>query len=261
MIYEKQMHIRPFGNALIATGDLDPVYVALYKAHLPVPQLQRLLLAYWCFYHLGLAAYLSEFKGDAYWEAMLRAADNKTLAPVGKLWPRATERRHFRGEKCVKAINWFSRNQPEFWVHSLARYKTETDVMAAVEEWPQFGPWIAFKAADMLERVMGQPIKFSENIGLMYESPREGLRVLQSWGGGGTAEEFYAELMEHFGKLTAPPGYDRKCGAQEVETILCKWKSHVSGHYTVGKDIKEVAHTLAGGWGKTANKIAREFAR
>ena len=47
-----------FGGALLRTNDLDPAYVALWGAELPLPQLKRLLLAYCLFYHLGLAAYL-----------------------------------------------------------------------------------------------------------------------------------------------------------------------------------------------------------
>ena len=27
---------------------------------------------------------------------------------------------------------------------------------------------------------------------------------------------------------------------QEVETILCKWKSHMGGHYPLGNDLHEI---------------------
>ena len=54
-----------FGNALIRSRDLDPVYCALYGAQLLEPVLSRLLLAYLSFYHLGLAAWLSEHEGEA----------------------------------------------------------------------------------------------------------------------------------------------------------------------------------------------------
>jgi hypothetical protein len=47
-------------------------------------------------------------------------------------------------------------------------------------------------------------------------------------------------LIEYFAKNTAPPLHDRPVGLQEVETILCKWKSHQNGHYPLNNDIDEI---------------------
>jgi hypothetical protein len=66
--------IYTFGDDLIRSQDLDPVYCALYGAQLFEPQLSRLLLAYLAFYHLGFAAWLSEHEGDGYWTAAVRQA-------------------------------------------------------------------------------------------------------------------------------------------------------------------------------------------
>ena len=38
--------------------------------------------------------------------------------------------------------------------------------------------------------------------------------------------------------------YERPVGLQEVETILCKWKSHMNGHYPLNNDIMEIRHGL-----------------
>jgi hypothetical protein len=103
------MDIFKFGDALIRSRDLDPVYCALYGAQLSEPELS-LLLAYLAFYHLGFAAWLSEHEGVNYWQAMLVAAKNETPSPLGGRWPRSSERRHFRGVKCVNAVNWLRRN-------------------------------------------------------------------------------------------------------------------------------------------------------
>jgi hypothetical protein len=54
----------------------------------------------------------------------------------------------------------------------------------------------------------------------------------------------YDRLIKELGDLRAPPRYERPINIQEVETILCKWKSHLSGHYELGKDIIEVRHGL-----------------
>src|SRR5262245_12784574 len=255
---KKSMDIREFGDALIRTGDLDPVYNGLYRARLPHAQMERALLAYWFFYHLGFAAWASEAVHDHYWARMERAALNTDNPPVGDRWPRGTERRHFRGQKCVNAIYWLRKEAPEHWVRSLAPAQTEQDVINRVGEWPMFGPWIGFKAADMLERVYGQPLSFDPNLGLMYSSPRAALDLLAAdkdfTAVDRTPTALYNGLLMYFKARRAPPSNDRQCNAQEVETVLCKWGSMQSGHYHVGKDITEVRHGLVG-WGHTAQLI------
>jgi hypothetical protein len=275
------LDIRTFGDALIRTRDLDPLYVGLVGAALPRDQLARYLLAYACFYHCGSAAWLSQCEGDHYWRVMRTAAVNE-ISPreVGGLtaerWSRAAERRHFRGEKCVRAVEWL-RNEyerPENPITSLlnapmgaligqfAGTLTEKVVMGRVQEWPLFGPWIAFKCADMLERVWGAPIAFDRNLGLMYEEPRAALQMLIDDPADperyNTRADAYNDLLDTFSRRPAPPAGDRMCGPQEVETVLCKWKSHVGGHYWVGKDIHEQRAALVG-WGDTAARILRAY--
>lgn len=253
--------VQDFGDSLIRTQDLDPVYVAMRGAKLPEPQLCRALLAYWCFYHLGAAAWLSEQEGAQFWHYMLVAAHNDTLdGDVARgtgltRWPRAAERRHFRGQKCVDAVQWLSKHHPESWVRNLIDQGTEKKVMYEVQMWPMFGPWIAFKVADMLERVYGAKVSFDANDVLMYEEPRKSLDML-AVDFKRPADVVYQKLLTYFSARRAPPAMDRYCGPQEVETVLCKHKSHRAGHYEVGKDIREVRHALAG-WGETAERMLR----
>lgn len=251
------MDIRDFGTALIRTGDLDPVYIGVAGAKLAEPQLCRLLLGYWFFYHLGVAAFVSNFENSAYWSIVREAAINRT---DGKSWPRGTERRHFRGKTCIKSVDWFREHyyHPEEAIRSLKQYSFQQSLMDAVQKWPMFGPWIAFKAADMMERVYGHPVRFNKDFVLMYDEPRAGLELLskdksfitvdRSHGG------IYNNLLSFFSSQWAPPDKKRMCGPQEVETILCKYKSMKGGHYHVGKDIHEIRTGLEG-WGGTAEKI------
>lgn len=257
------MDIREFGDALIRSGDLDPVYIGLYDAKLPEPQLCRLLLAYLCFYHLGVSAWLSEWEEDNYWDWMDTAATNQVAPPVmgGTCnWPRGTERRHFRGLKCVHSVTWLRNHMfaPEAAIRQLAQLTTEKQIMAKVGEWPMFGPWVGFKAADLMERVYGSKVSFDPDIGLMYDSPKVSLDLLTVDSGLITADRspaaIYHNLMAYFSARKAPPRYDRYCNAQEVETILCKHGSMRSGHYHVGKDIHEVREALQG-WGETAARV------
>lgn len=259
-----KMGIVEFGERLLETGDLDPVYIGLHDARLPRDQLYRWLLAYWCFYHVGAASWLSEHKGAEYWGWMHKAAENKTVTPVNAIdgrWPRAAERRHFRGPKCVEAVKQLRDvyGKPELAVRDLI-LPSEKAILKKIKDWYLFGSWIGFKAADMLERCAGARVSFDPNIGLMYEEPRKGLELAVTVGyfRGMTVDDAYKNLLGHFKHRKAPPALDRPCGPQEVETILCKWKSHMGGHYWVGKDIHEQRPALQG-WGKTAEKLLRAY--
>lgn len=250
--------VKVFGEQLVVTEDLDPVYVAVHKARLPEPQLKRLLLAYWMFYSLGGAARLSEAEGREFWhEAKLAAANTTPIhGQPSERFPRGAERRHFRGAKCVDAVCAFAAlGRPEAAVEQLLRPASgrntlqATTIMEWVEEWPMFGPWIAFKAADMIERLFGIPVEFDVNLTLFYAEPRGALNLLP-----GDPQENTQKLIAHFAHMSAPPRHERGCNVQEVETILCKWKSSTTKHYWIGKDIHEIRHGLYG-WGSTAQRL------
>jgi len=241
------LSIYEFGERLLETEDLDPVYCGLVRAFLPQDQLFRWLLAYWCFYHVGVASRISEATGDDYWVKMREAAVNSGLR-----FPRGAERRHFRGQKCVNAID----NLGLAWSFNIPHINDSKTIMDMVLQWPMFGPWIAFKAADMIDRCVN-PIGFDQSLGLIYKEPKAALYSLVDREGL-TIEEHWAMLLDHFKQFKAPPGYDRSCSAQEGETIACKWRSYTGGHYWVGKDIKEQRKALIG-WGETATKIFEAY--
>lgn len=275
----KLSEVIEFGEALIRTGDLDPVYIALVNAardgkgsvnpNYPLAkpgQVQRLLLAYFCFYHLGVAAYISEYEGVEFWDVMEQAAENQ-MSPNGTdsaikfdRWPRGSERRHFRGGKCVRAVQnmrKFSKDKPDAgaeyiigFLYQMAHMVDFTGLMNSVQAFPMMGPWIAFKAADVLERVLGAPVEFPNDILTFYKEPRVALDLVDL-----SPELAANKLLSHFQNTLAPPLHSpriRKCNIQEVETICCKWKSSLGGHYWVGKDIHEIRQGLKG-WGATAN--------
>jgi len=272
-----------FGAKLLSTQDLDPVYVALLNANLPHQQLQAWLLAYWCFYDVGTASWMAEAFDNVqgFWDRMEIAAVNDKPAPTGGRWKRGKERRHFRGKAAIIAVAKLSTRNPEpgemVWklcngVQSInmGRRCECKDVMRIVKEEYLFGDWIAFKAADMLERVLHLPIDFSDGAPLMFSEPQAGARMVVAdmlgkegkkvdasavlvgeWDQKIVTQVAVAELQRLFGDQTAPPvhrfqrkGSGRKVGLQEIETILCKYKSHVNGHYPVGNDIMEVRHAL-----------------
>lgn len=283
-----QLSIVEFGDALLRTQDLDPVYVAIAAANLDQPTLARLSLAYWCFYSLGTAARLAEIKQpQKYWEAMMTAAINDGHNPDGsKPWPRGAERRHFRGAQAVQAMGELlqkygakdaQRAVAQFIQPDGKVSPTYKSVAESVQSHRGFGQWIAFKIADMSERVLGYPTDFTDcHLGI-YKDPRQGAAVAyiescivkdifgvyrdQPWNYPIDDKEL-TQTVDHYVTLwrkkraKAPGGKPRLVNVQEIETIFCKYKSHLKGHYPVGKDTREIHHGLTG-WGDLASQLQR----
>lgn len=247
-----------WGQALIQTRDIDPIYDMLVSAQLPAETLAGWLVAYWCFYHAGVASYMARLSGATFWEHMWLAAKNITANPSrdGGRWPRSAERRHFRGDKAVLAIEKMAVDYPQPILMVDYLIKAPGDAPAVIhraQELPQFGPWIAFKIADMLERIWGRKTHFPDDVAL-YESPKKGLHEISVlWNT--TQEDTLNLLFQAIRPPLKPPGLNsRPCGMQELETILCKWHSAKGGHYYIGKDLKEIRHALEG-WGHLADEL------
>lgn len=270
----ERLPIETFGRQLIISGDLDPIYIGLAGARLNVLQLDRWLIAYWCFYNAGVASWLSELEGHNFWEYMHRAAVNEEEAPPGGRWPRGAERRHFRGALATRAIADLTRrypDTPELMVSYIAGSDQSTtfrEVYLRAQEHVGFGPWIAFKIADMIERCLHRPIIFDDAALFLFKDPAMAVDMLwaERIGVASTTlvdgarvkdlpelsrrRRVVGALLREFKDLPAPPAghskveADRAIGIQEIETVLCKWKSHMNGHYPIGKDTREIRETL-----------------
>jgi hypothetical protein len=266
-----RLTIEEFGGQLLLTGDLDPVYVMLTEAHrsgLSAMQSARWCLAYWCLYHVGAASYAAEDQNsreetvDHFWRVLGQAALNtpKGPPPTGERWPRGKERRHWRGEQAVNSHSELARryfSTPEGLVQGAQGLQEFETVANYVKSHRGFGDWMAFKVADMLEQVFNYPIKFDNAAVFMFKDPKEAALMLWRVKTGQpegarpknpqeAIDQVVAYLQDHFKNYRAPNGC-RAVGLQEVETILCKWKSHMNGHYPVGNDIHEL-HTAMDGW-------------
>lgn len=231
-----------FGQALLEAGDLDPVYNYLAESNYEETKLKRWLLAYSMFYHAGLSTQLCEMSVEEFWSFIKEHL---------KILPRGEERRHYRGEAAVLSVNSLCRYAPEeivdFWYTDLS-FKA---VLANVQKLPLYGPWISFKMADMGERVLRLPIDFSDCELSIYREPRIGAAIVvhgdekEPIGAEGIREavEYITSELNAKG-FKAPPWNDRPLNVQEAETILCKFKSHLHGHYPVGKDVEAVKKAL-----------------
>jgi len=282
------MNAVEFGRALVETNDLDPIYVMLNRAELDWDTTARFSLAYWMFYHPGVAARLAEPDED-FWEGCQLALDNR--------WPRGSERRHFRGALAQSALDdlWTKYSTPEEAVRYLCNFgeqdpdepRTYTEMMARVQEWRGFGPWIAFKVADMVDAVLGTEVDFNGAEHDFYESPVKAGCWVAMETMGMTFDRFTFErkwdeatpamktvhlkaaltyLASELGTMICPHNPTRTLRLQEYETILCKYKSHLKGKYPVGTDTKELLHMIEWGaersmLGKQLQTVLREVAR
>lgn len=267
--YQK-LEVEAFGRQLIETGDLDPVYIALNGCEWDEERRQRWLMAYWLFYHPGAASYMADAPTEQlFWNRVVNAARNETPTPLDGRWPRASERRHFRGQKAIDAVARLRQTPLPDTFAALERaapdYKAVAKVVCSL---PQFGPWMAWKVADMMERCMGIEMDFNLSGMLMFEDPRKAAVMVALRGMGlpdtaklkdepGTIQRVVDHLLREYVDLSAPPGNDRPINIQEVETVLCKYKSHLNGHYPVGKDVREIREGLSS-WA-SVSESAKEF--
>jgi hypothetical protein len=254
-----RLDILTFGRHLLESGDLDPLYIALAAGFDDHRQLSRFLIAYWCFYSAGFASWASEREGPAFWLTLRKAALNLEPTPFGARWPRGHERRHARGDQGVRMVGDLQHRygaHPERFVERLVEAAPNYEKVAATaQDHRLFGPWISFKIADMLDRVLGVNVDFSEAAVFMFKDPTKAALMLwrQHHGLPETARpkdqnavihEVVAYLKGQFADQLAPPLRDRPVDLQEVETVLCKWKSHMNGHYPLNNDIGEIRDGL-----------------
>lgn len=228
-----------WGRRLIETQDHDPLYTGLIRWNTSGARRRRFMLAYWCCYSVGASWWLSQHSGTRFWDALAKAAANIEPNPLGERWPRAHERRHWRGLKAITCVEYLQYNykHPEEAVLQLETSSTFAGVVSKAQHWPQFGPWIAFKAADMLECVLGCEIDFPPDV-LMYDDPRRGAEMAgEVWGC--SRDGAVHHLLRSLGDMTAPTKTPRPVGIQEVETVLCKWKSARGGRYWIGADTHD----------------------
>lgn len=234
-----------FGEALLKLNDLDPIYVMLYEANLSQEELLGWLLAYWSFYHSGTSSLI--VADDNYWDKYRQACESKE-------YPRGHERRHFRAKIAYNSYLDLSSkySSGSEAVKSLLSATTLYEVTQRVKTWYGFGDWIAFKVADMLERLALAEIEFEVDRVFLFDSPREGAKILWNSLRGNEVEPSPAKLanwateniVSNLTQFKAPPRYERNLNVQEAETILCKWKSYLKGHYVIGEDVESLQRAL-----------------
>lgn len=245
-----------FAEHLLTSGDLDPVYIALNASGFDSGQKLRWLVAYIAFYHCGAASWLSERKGASFWEAMAVAAQNTDLAPTGGRWPRGHERRHFRGHTADVAIaEWAAmHSEPETMMPAIApeRGMLVARVMTNAQRYYSVGSWLAFKIADLADACMDRQVNQSDVAPFLYKTPLDSLVAMFEQRAGcavdgdkrAAAVLQAAWLANELRKHTIPHKPCEPLDWFVIETIACKYASHLSGHYPLHNDIVDIASGL-----------------
>lgn len=233
-----------FTRGLLTTFDLDPIYVILTATEMPEEMLKRWMLAYWCYYSSGPASYIAE-QADFY------AAMREGFQGGGQ-YPRGHERRHFRGPAGWEAINCLETFGPPEKVVDYIYDGGSLDyqsVAARAMKFKLFGPWIAWKICDMGERVFCVDVDFSSANLNMYKDPVQGaaLYTFGDWQHEIAPDEVNTAVIRalaEYPDMMAPPFLDRPLNVQEIETLFCKFKAHVKGHYPINFDTLEILEAL-----------------
>lgn len=237
------MNVYEFGDAKLRLRDIDPLYWAVWDAHLSLKMRQRYTLAEVAFDHAGLAAQIAE-AGD-FWAAM-RSAARSTL--------RGAPRRYYQGEKSAQSVDALQRmyGTPERAISALQGTYREVEALIR-STWPEFGKCAAFKLADMAERVCGNKIDFSTVTATDLCTNR------QVKAGFDKAAQPLEKLLAYNWASRAGPRLDRRINQQELETILCYF-SHDDAHskHLPGMDTEGIRKELTG-WGCLADKLIRHL--
>lgn len=268
-----KLDIKEFGTVLLQSYDLDPVYVALHtmgvRGQLGYDQLARWLLGYMLCYHCGAACYFSDATGEEFWKRIYLAAHNEAESPVGGRWPRSHERRHWRGRQALQITDelYVNYREPEGFIKMIvgaddltAAFEgkerpgiTFQGITERVKQHRGFGDWAAFKIADIVDRLGLIRVDFAYEDVTIYRDPVLAAEMLVRRELGlpanvsvkpGAVRGVFDSLIEYFDNYSAPPLFDRAVGLQEVETILCKWKSSQNGRYPLYNDIREISEGI-----------------
>ena len=239
LTYDPDLSWQDFAAKTIATDDLDPVYVALYRAQMPEAMLMRWCAAFVTYYHMGTACELCTLEGNDFWTELWNRYDTA---------PRASERRHFRGEAGKKAMRaWINTyGTPEKFFADCMRPSFMSLLQAGI---PQIGHYFTWKCMDLREAVFGYHVDWTTAEYHMVALPMQGLDVIfpelktQKKANYADALLQVADAIKH---IPAPPRLARNCWVAEAETVCCMAKAYYGNKKPIGKDIAEKRADLTG---------------
>ncbi len=243
-----------FGRHLVASKDIDPLYPVLryLQKDLEYEQAVWHTFLYVAWYNLSSAQSMFDRYPDPNPRILKRIQTAQRQLPTG------TERRASRGGKVALHLASYMdtlknyQNHIDYYRKGITPWplipKSETEkhlhdnwqhMNSRLQELYLNGRWAAYKHLEVLRRVNHMPFT-APDMGHQFSSgPREGLAMLYGEVPGQDASTI--ALLDSQGvdlqRRLAERGL--KMDIEEVETLLCNWKSTVKGKYYVGHDIDE----------------------
>ena len=241
-----------FGKGLIKSQDIDPLY----------PVLRDLVdgmgfeEAYWL-QHL----YVAWYNLPSGWRAWIDMPMPESFDPelIDPRWPTGTERRANRGGKVIAHLSSTIDTIDKDFEGDIVRFFTDgifepEDSYQPTVNWMVMnerlqglylnGRWAAYKQCEVLRRVMDVPLE-APDMGMQFSSgPREGLAMLYGEVPGqtrGVINQLDAQARDLQERALA---MGLEADIEELETVLCNFKSLRKGKYYIGHDIDELQEQI-----------------
>jgi len=218
-----------FARDLVITDELDPMYIVMHRIT-PHELKLRFVTHFFLFYDAGEAA-MCMTDPRPFWD----------YVDYGyKVFKRGTERRHFRGEKGLRAIKVLrqSRTLDELWDRIYGHNMTTmASFIEAHMKGAQLGPYFQWKAMDILDRVFDDKVELTlkEAVKYLPEEPRKCISAIWPHLSLATALE---EVTSWIDDIPAPGARSRNCFYSEAETVLCAINGFLKGSYKFGQDLE-----------------------
>jgi len=260
-----------FSHKMLETKDIDPVYPVLQELNKGLMMDEQefwLSFLYVAWYNLpvGLTAYTK-----------CPEPDLRILPKIDWSWPTGIERRANRGGKVVFHIESYLKTVAEYG-DQYVFYTKDLDFSKQADPEQNWriintrlqtlhlnGRWAAYKHCEILRRVHGLPILAPDMGNAFSSGPRQGLALFygEVEGNSPAAIELLDEQALDLQARMAKWGVE--VDIEELETLMCNWKSLVNGKYYIGHDIDELLEQMhvgqERGWLSTINQAVLEKAR
>lgn len=245
-----------FAKHLKRSEDIDPIYPVLRELHsmhgLSEEEALWHSFLYVAWYNLPVSHAVFALAS----EPRSKLAYKGRITKFAKTWPTGIERRSNRGGKVFQHIEafcqvtdhtslaeWFRNGfiEAPTLAKREANWRMINERLQAV--WGN-GRWAAYKHCEVLRRVHDFPVE-APDMGHRFSSgPRKGLATL--YGELEGQGEAVIAVLDAQGRHLQERLYHMGLGldVEELETVLCNWKSLLGGKYYVGHDIDEMQEQI-----------------
>lgn len=242
-----------FGRRMLSSKDIDPLYPVLSYLQKDMDESAKLWhsFLYVAWYNLPSATIAFDKHPDP-------AEGWRLIGDIEAKWATGVERRANRGGKVASHISSFlddvqfhkGANDP----CGILGWHQEDLTSKDSDKWPEInwgilnkriqgiylnGRWAAYKHLEVLRRVNGMNLRAPDMGNQFSSGPREGLAMFygELEGQGPAVIEILDEQGLDLQQRVASRGLE--VDIEELETLLCNWKSLMKSKYYVGHDIDE----------------------